>query len=275
MTRSSTRPAVALALLVAPVALALPLAAQRRKLSGPLAREPVGRIFGSSCTSTGRLVYGVDELGDSNTALRSIPLSGSEASRELWPGPAGLMGFTFDGKQVLFVADLDGNGLVELAVVPGDGSSPARSLASVEAAEEFIGSLQVSPDLEHVLYLSSAYLSGPPNFALRSELYAVSLLGTPAPVRLNGVPVSGGSVESAALSRDGRSVVYRADESEDGVLELFVVPVDGSLPARKLPIPLVAGGSTVSCAFDSGGTHVLYTADQAEDERYELFSIAT
>jgi Tol biopolymer transport system component len=270
------KPTVPLACSLALLVLSPLAAAQVRTLSGPLAREAVGAFstrLGSA--STARLAYGVDELGDFTTALRSVPLSGTEAPRELWPRPASLMGLTHDGKQALFVADLDGDGLQELAVAPLDGSAAARSLAETVDAAQFFELVQASADLEHVLFLRSVLIPTPPNepFLFHRELYSVSLLGAPAPVLLSGVLVGGGSVEGAALSRDGGQVVFQADQDLDGVLELFVVPIDGSVPALELPIPLVPGGNTVAFSFDADGTHVLYTADQAEDERFELFSI--
>jgi hypothetical protein len=77
---------------------------------------------------------------------------------------------------------------------------------------------------------------------------------------------------------DSTHVLYVADQEEDGTNELYVAPLDGSAPARKVNAPLVAGGdvsielsrrSFVEVTSDS--RHVLYRADQELDERFELY----
>jgi hypothetical protein len=66
-------------------------------------------------------------------------------------------------------------------------------------------------------------------------------------VRLNGPLVQPGSgdVTDFAISRSGASVVFRADQAEDGVFELFAAPRDGGSSAVRLHAPLVGGARDV------------------------------
>lgn len=74
------------------------------------------------------------------------------------------------------------------------------------------------------------------------------------------------------VSPDGAAVVYLADQSTAGVVELYSVPVGGGRPVR-LNGPLAPGGSVVEFAVDATGRRVVYRADQREDESFELFSV--
>lgn len=72
------------------------------------------------------------------------------------------------------------------------------------------------------------------------------------------------------FSADGSRVVYAADQDQNDVVELFVVPADGSQAPLKLNPPLVAGGDVTRFAAGNGG-RVLYLVDQEQDEVHELY----
>jgi Tol biopolymer transport system component len=73
------------------------------------------------------------------------------------------------------------------------------------------------------------------------------------------------------ISPDNGTLVFLADQSTAGVMELYSVPMAGGAP-RKLNGPLALGGNVREFAIDSGGDRVVYLADQRADESYELFS---
>src|SRR6185436_17847681 len=74
------------------------------------------------------------------------------------------------------------------------------------------------------------------------------------------------------LTPDGRSVVYIADQRTNNIDELFVVPIDGSMPARRLSATLIAAGDVTSFELTPFDSHVIYRADAAIDGQFELFS---
>jgi hypothetical protein len=120
------------------------------------------------------------------------------------------------------------------------------------------------------------------------ELFSAPLDGSAPPVRLNGTFAIGGGLRTQtsslrgafALSPDGLTVAYRADERTAGTVELFAVPADGSRAPRVLNRELVAGGDVgapetelpiVAFAFRPDGLAVAYLADQDENDVVELF----
>lgn len=249
--------------------LALPSAAQTRKLSGRLARDSAGSLYPYAFASAGggSLVYFVapDDSGVFET--RSVALDGKHAPVRLPDG--GFMGLSPDGKRALLASDPDGDGRVALHAIAADGVGPLVPLSRPLAPGGWFQYLQSSTDGVHVVYAAEQDSEGV------VELFAVPQDGSAPPHRLSGALVAGGGVRSCVLSGDGRVAVYQADPEVDERYELFVVPVDGSAPARKLDLPLVAGGEFLGFWLDVDGARLVYAADQEEDERYELFSVRT
>lgn len=73
-----------------------------------------------------------------------------------------------------------------------------------------------------------------------------------------------GEVKSPQVTPDGTRVVFLANPTAPGVVELFSVPVGGGAVTR-LNAPLTAGGDVTSFGFSPDGTQVLYLAN---GERY-------
>jgi Tol biopolymer transport system component len=104
------------------------------------------------------------------------------------------------------------------------------------------------------------------------ELFVAPIDGSAPPRRLNGTLVAGGDVHQAfEIDGTGTRVVYRADEKQDEVFELF----SASLVAPAVPVqltgPHVAGGDVVGFHTVPGGRHVVFTADHDTDDVFELY----
>lgn len=94
------------------------------------------------------------------------------------------------------------------------------------------------------------------------QLFSVPLAGGPS-IPLNGELPAGGQVESDfSIAPDGNTVVYRADQDADKVIELYRTPIDGGGGPWKLNDPLVAGGDVGEFEFSAEGSHLIYLADQ-------------
>ncbi|MBK6326908.1 MAG: hypothetical protein IPF56_13390 [Chloroflexi bacterium] len=93
---------------------------------------------------------------------------------------------------------------------------------------------------------------------MMDELYSVPLSGSAPPVKLNSTLPSEGDVTwNFQISEDSSRVVYIADQSTDGVFEMFSVPLDGSLPPTKL------NGTLVNPSFidiSANSSWVVFTA---------------
>jgi dipeptidyl aminopeptidase/acylaminoacyl peptidase len=121
----------------------------------------------------------------------------------------------------------------------------------------------ISTDGESIVYLS---------LAAPQELFRIPTLGGSSS-RLNEPLVGDGDVTTFALSPDGNTAVYRADQVVDERFELFAVAVLGGAV-----VPLtdeLAGPQDVEEVFviDPDGRTVLYRADPVVDERFELYAV--
>ena len=66
-------------------------------------------------------------------------------------------------------------------------------------------------------------------------------------------------------------MIYRANADANGVIELFRLPIEGSVLSTRLSAALVAGGDVSSFAITS--ERAVYIADQRFNERIEIFSV--
>lgn len=111
------------------------------------------------------------------------------------------------------------------------------------------------------------------------ELYSVPTLGGPS-VKLSGPMTLGGDVDDSPpadtgflLAPGGARVLYRADQTSDGVFELFSAPVDGSATAVRLHPALASDRDVVRSQFlfTLDGQRVLYVANQDTSTSAELY----
>ncbi|NJM06055.1 hypothetical protein HC891_07420, partial [Candidatus Gracilibacteria bacterium] len=108
------------------------------------------------------------------------------------------------------------------------------------------------------------------------EIYSVALPLTDdppaAPVKLNGPLTTDGEVEDFAISADGSTIVYLADQNEDEKFELFSVPIAGGT-VQPLSGLLVEDGDVEDFVISPDGNTVVYRADREVDEEFNLYSV--
>ncbi len=126
-----------------------------------------------------------------------------------------------DGRRVIYRADVQAPGSLELFAVPIDGG--AAPLALGPAAGESVLSFRVNPDSTRVVHLVE-------RADQRLELRSVALGGGP-PVTLDLLPAFA-ALDTYQIAPDSRHVIFRADRASDGVMELFGVALDGSAPPQ-------------------------------------------
>jgi Tol biopolymer transport system component len=105
------------------------------------------------------------------------------------------------------------------------------------------------------------------------ELFSVVPGSGLEPTPLSGSLAPGADVGRLFLSPDGRRVAFSADLNTDGVLELFIAPLDGSSAPQRVSGTFVTGGTfnPFLVAFSPDGSRVAFTGDKLVDERTELF----
>lgn len=151
--------------------------------------------------------------------------------------------------------------LIELFKVATDGSASPVRLSGTMTAGGFVGAFALAPDQVHLVYTADqrtdgvlelfgatstpgtdVLLHGMPatgdvsNFRISPdsrvvvhraavggvvELFTVPLDGSASPSRLNLPLPTGGDVEDDFVALSNGLALYRADQEEDGVLELF------------------------------------------------------
>lgn len=94
-------------------------------------------------------------------------------------------------------------------------------------------------------------------------------------VQLNPVfTLPGSGVSDFTISPLSNKVVYRANQDNDAIYELYSVNTDGTGGTLKVNGSIVIGGSVQSLSFKvtSNGSKVVYIADQNVDEKFELYT---
>src|SRR5688572_20682624 len=135
-----------------------------------------------------------------------------------------------DGTLVVYRADEETYGVFELFVAPVDASAPRVKLSGAMVANGDVapGAFVFSPDGAWIVYVADQVMDG------IDELFAVPSDGSAAAVKLSGTLVAGGDVvpgttpRAFAVSADSLRVVYVADATVDGHLDLWSAPIDGS-----------------------------------------------
>ncbi len=92
------------------------------------------------------------------------------------------------------------------------------------------------------------------------------------PIKLNGLLQPAGDVYQARFSADEKYIVYRADQNDDEVHELYSVPVTGGSSVR-LNKDLPDGVDIFSFGITSDNQRVIYMAAQNDADVTELFSV--
>lgn len=105
-------------------------------------------------------------------------------------------------------------------------------------------------------------------------LWSAHPLQAAANIKLNGVMPSFGSVIFFQISPDGRYAVYVADQTTDGVNELYSVLLGGGPPIRLNP-PLPVGRNVTSFQISPDSSRVVYQANQDTPNVRDLYSVPT
>jgi hypothetical protein len=147
---------------------------------------------------------------------------------------------------VLFRADLEGDGHVDLWVAPADGSTSALRLSAFPGASGDIEpyEVMVTPDRSRVLYIEGTDFWGP------RSLWSVPIDGSGPAILLSGAG-DWPRIGYRRFDPTGTRVTYRADSDGDNFEELWISPVAG--PASE---------SVRLAEFEVEGTWTLQDLDQ-------------
>jgi hypothetical protein len=239
--------------------------------AGALTLDQGHRFLGNSesVTSDGaQAVYLADGLTPNHFDAFVVPLDASAPPRRLnapLPPLGSVTQVRATGTFAFYVASQDSPDKRELYRVPLDGSAPAVKLSALLVVAGNVTLFAVTPDGARVVYHADQELDE------RYELYGAPADGSDPVVKLNP-PVGQGDVggdlffddllrDVFALSPDGARVAFRADATRPDARELFVVPTDGSAPARRVSRPASTGDTVLGgYTFAPSGAEIAFTA---------------
>ena len=193
------------------------------QLNGPLV--PGGDVisFRISPDAT-RVVYRADQDADSNFGLYSVPIDGTDSAIRIDSIGMGQYQLTSDSSRAVFQSD-------QVFSVPLDGSGPAVAISAPLVPGGDLGSFQLSPDGQWVVYQAEQDTEDV------FELYSVAIDGTPGPFKVSGpmIPLGDAIGFDLQVTAAGR-IVYRADQEIDEVVELYgttLIPAHVPRHARR------------------------------------------
>ncbi len=186
--------------------------------------------------------------------------------------PASRAGFTIDqvtrypfpnelttaAKANRMVWALNEDGIRNLYVAEGPAFEPRRLTNYTEDDGQELTSVQLTDDGRSVVYVRGGDHGG--NF---DDSRTVNPLGMPTPLRVQvwSVPFAGGEPRSLGegdqpvVSPNGEQVAFERDN------QLWIVPVDGSAPAKRL---LTAAGSNGSAQWSPAGDRLAFVSSRGD-----------
>jgi hypothetical protein len=198
------------------------------------------------------------------------PVDGSSLPRVLaGPGTLSRARHSADASLVYFIATDPVDGFRGLYSVTVAGGAPLLLNGPAVPGQRGAVDFEVAPAGQRVVYREEG----------AEEVIELWSVGPDlVPHRLSG-PLGGfRDVLGYALTLDGASVAYLADQENDQTNEVFAAPSDGSAPAIKLNDAFPSGpivGDVSAFQATRDGKIVVYTADQDVDEFRELYAVPT
>ena len=171
-----------------------------------------------------------------------------------------------DSTAVVYIAD-SGSGQNELFRVPLSGGAPIL-LSDTLVVGGNVTHFKIAANSTTIVYRADQTV------VQRFELFYVTTLNPGISVTLNGslVPVPGGDVDTTfAITPNSGAVLYQADETTDGTVELYRATI-APFPVRS-KINGVLVGSVSNFAIAPNGAFVIYKADQDIFGVQELYRV--
>lgn len=295
---SRTLHAVAGLLLLAPA-----LAGQIHKLNGPLPREILGDVQAFRVSRDGARVVYLANQASAAPSLYVVPSDGSRAPLELTSGQVErITSFELAAGDAAVVY-LDG----ELRCASTVAGTAPRVLNAPLAPGERVADFRLAPAGDWVAYRVSGLPGEDRLYSVRLDglrdarqldrsvgrgvlpyqitpdgtrvvystgvaLCAVPLIGGLRPVQLNAGHPSHNRITEFRIGSDPERVVYRADQGQENVFELYAAPLDGRCPPVRLNAPLPSGGDVQGDFELAALGRVVYRADQRSDDSFELYA---
>jgi len=244
---------------------------------------PAGRSVGEFRVAADSVVFVADLDQDNVQELWASPLAGGIAPVRLNPalvagGDVTDLALDPTGTVAVFLADAQVDERFELYRAPLDGSAPAVRLSGPMPPLGDVMEFALTPDGTRAVYRADVLSDG------RFDLFSVPLAlfpphATPGGerrtrvTRLSRLQANRNVRPDWRLSPDGSQVVYRADPTLVGVLELLRVPVDGSTLPVALSGVLGSASDVATFVIAPDQSRIAFLADLRANEVVEPYSV--
>jgi hypothetical protein len=151
-----------------------------------------------------------------------------------------------NGSAVVYSADQDILGVVELfRVALSQPPGAAQKVNPNYVAGQNVTAFAITPDSSAAIYMANQ-----PGGTTAVQLFEVSFSSLQvSSLPLNGTLVPGGNVVSFSITPNSVNVLYLADQTTFGVVELYAVNVGSPGTSSKLNGPVVPGGDVTAFTF--------------------------
>ncbi len=196
------------------------------------------------------------------SAIRN-PQSFSISDVKSYPFPTGLTAAR-TGAHIVWV--LNEQGRRNIWVAEGPGFVPRRLTSYEDDDGQDVTSVSISPDGKYVVYLRGGDFGSnfddamPVNPAGMPTLPKVQIWSVPFG---GGEPSSLGEGESPVISSSSDAVAFEKDR------QLWIVPIDGSAPARRL---FTARGSNGGALWSPDGTKLAFVSNRGDHSFIGIFT---
>jgi len=178
---------------------------------------------------------------------------------------------TVDGSRVVWLADADTNGVIEIYSRAADGTGPQVKLNDTFATGTSgdVADFQISADGSRVVWRADADT----NEVI--EVFSRAADGSGTQAKLNDAFTSGtdGDAFTIQVNADGTRTAWLADGEAHTRRELYGRATDGSGSQIKFnATPVTSGDVDGDFQFTPGGTRIVWRADADNNSNYELFT---
>lgn len=242
------------------------------RINGPNTNNG-GPWFGYQLSADGgEILYRSDENFDNHFQIFGKSFGSAEPRYDLSELPTFVAGdvdsfeISADSQWVVYRADQDVDGFFELYSVPIGGGVPV-AIADVQVGNSFLGAWTITDDSQWVVFEGNRDNPG------NRYLYRTPIDGSGLPVRINQVLPSNTNNDTYEWTLVGSSIVYTAKDFVAFGANLFVRPLDLSVPEIRLNTEQVVNGAVQDFLVSPNGTHVVYRGDTVINGRDSLFGV--
>jgi hypothetical protein len=219
------------------------MAGQQVQLNTNTAGGNVG--FFVAAPGSSRVLYAGDmnTLGQAEIYSAPADAAGMQITLSTNTAGSGGVGSVFlspDGTRVGYTGTLTTAGIFDLYVASTTAESTQVALTNLPA-NQFVSAAEFTPDGQFVVYT----VDTDGDFAA-DALFANDALGMNSPVQLNDPLIAGGRITQFLVSPDSQTVVYRANQDDLAVFNLFAA----SLAATPIELPGDYNGNGIVDAAD-------------------------